>query len=67
MSRTVESDKSRSEFWLGYKKALAQAPGSWDQWVSEATMFSAMRSAKAEMVKKGFTSRADRMIDPSAT
>jgi hypothetical protein len=26
-------------------------------------MFSTMRSVKAEIVKKGFTSRADRMID----
>lgn len=37
------------------------------QRVSEATMFSTMRSVSAEIVKKGFTSSADRMIDPSAT
>jgi hypothetical protein len=30
-------------------------------------MFSTMRSVKAEIVKNGLTSRADRMIDPSAT
>ena len=29
-------------------------------------MFSTMRSAKAEIVMKGLTSSADRMIDPSA-
>jgi len=37
-------------------------------WASASkSMFSTMRSVKAEMVKKGLTSRADRIIDPSAT
>jgi hypothetical protein len=30
-------------------------------------MFSTMRSVNTEIVKKGLTSSADRMIDPSAT
>jgi hypothetical protein len=42
-----------------------RVPG--DQLPSEPTMFSTMRSVRAEIVKKAFTSSADRMIDPSAT
>jgi len=41
---------------------------TWQAWASASkSMFSTMRSVKAEMVKKGLTSRADRIIDPSAT
>ena len=51
---------------VGIKKAEGKTDtGFCGQSVNEATMFSTMRSAKAEIIKNGFTSSADRMITPA--
>ena len=45
----------------------ADTAASTPQPFGDAMMFSTMRSVRAEIARKGFTSRADRMIDASAT
>jgi hypothetical protein len=58
-----ESVWATNEFQTTGKRKTGR--GSCGQRATEATMFSTMRSARAEIVKKGFTSSADRMITPA--
>ena len=69
LSAMVGGGRHRAQWVHGLHLGRSERSQSLVQaWASASkSMFSTMRSVKAEMVKKGLTSRADRIIDPSAT
>src|SRR6476660_5585668 len=69
-SHRIESrgrERHRRPAYLGERAGANESNALQFQSVSEATMISTMRSVNAEIVRKGLTSSADRIIDPPST